>query len=301
MAWPLDTVAAMAGPQFLGLYVSVVTLTLIACRWAVRRLDRTADLPPALVPGRPDPVKIAYLRGGANEVMRLLIVGLLDKGQLGVVDGSPKRIVRVKRSTEGECPTVTEQQLLAWFSVPRGIGEVFQAGDLLPQVELDSGEQRERLEAERLLTPPPATEAACKTVLLAAAVIIGLGGFKLIAAVQANRPNVLFLIIALLGALVMLRKVCRPSRQTARGREYLRRLRDAYGHVGKQSPGPAPEPPQWMRLLVSLHGVGVLAETSAHGYADLFQKASTNGGFEVSADGCSSCGSGCGGCGGCGD
>jgi uncharacterized protein (TIGR04222 family) len=300
MIWPLDAIASMPGPQFLGLYAGVIALALAACHWAVSRPDRTADLPPALVPARPDPLEIAYLRGGANEVTRLLVVNLLSGGQLEVVDDTPKRIVRAQDRPEDGSVTDIEQRLLAWFSVPRTVGEVFQAGDLLHQVELACRERRERLRTEQMLTPPSSTERAQKLMLLGAAVIVGLGGFKLLAAVETNRPNVLFLITAGIGALVLLWKVCRPRRLTDRGREYLRRLRDAYGGSGQRSPGPNRESPQWMSLLVALYGVGILAETSSSAYAELFGKASMNSGSEVSPDGCGSCGSGCGSCGGCG-
>jgi uncharacterized protein (TIGR04222 family) len=304
MTWPLDPIASMPGPQFLGLYVGVIALTLAACHWVLSRPDRTVDLPPALLPVRPDPLEIAYLRGGVNEVTRLLIVNLLSGGQLEVVDDTPKRIVRAEDRPEDDSLTDIEQRILAWFWMPRTIGEVFQAGDLLHQVELACHERRERLRAEQMLTPPSSTERARQVMLLGAAAIVGVGGFTLLVAGQADRSNVLLLIIAGIGALVLLWTVCRPPRLTDRGREYLRRLKDAYGRSGQRSPDPNRRSPQWIPLLVAVYGVGILAETSSSAYAELFPKASTNGGLEVSAGGCGSCGSGCGscdGCGGCGD
>ncbi|MDP8922175.1 MAG: TIGR04222 domain-containing membrane protein [Chloroflexota bacterium] len=305
MIWPLDAIAHLRGPDFLVLYAVVIAITLVACRRVLRPRDTTVDLAPAAIPGRPDPVEIAYLRGGANEVVRLLVVCLLDRGHLMVVDGDPKRVARTPSSNEDNALTPTDGRLLASFTAPRTVREVFGEGSLLGQVEADCAQHRERLQVEQLLTSPSATRAAWRATLLGAAVIVGLGGYKLLAATQATRPNVLFLVMVGAFALMLLWKTCRPHRLTARGREYVRRLGEAYGSPEQRSPEPDGGVAARIPLLVGLYGVGVLAETSSHRYAALFPKASKNDGFELSADGCaacgSSCGSSCGGCGGCGD
>ena len=304
MGWPFIDIAQMRGPDFLVLYAVVIVAMVATCRWAVRRQDRTAELPPALVPISVDPIEIAYLRGGPNEVVRLLIVDLLRRGRLKVMDGDPKRLARSHSSYEDDACTPMGKHFLSWFSAPRSVQETFGQGTPLSQIETDCAEHRERLLAEELLTSTSAEQAAWPVIVTGAMIIVGLGGFKLLTAAQAGRPSVGFLLIAGVVGLTMLWKLCRPPRLTARGRDYIRRLREAYGRADTQHDDmPNTAASQWTPLLVGLYGVGILTETSSHAYAGLFPKVS-NGGFEVSADSSASCGSdsgGCGGCGGCGD
>src|SRR5262245_38132446 len=94
MDWLLDNpVANMYGPKFLLLYVGLAVFTILACRLAIRGSDPTKNLPPLPVPSNPDPYEIAYLRGGENEVTRLIIFNLIQRKYLKTTDGE-KNIAR---------------------------------------------------------------------------------------------------------------------------------------------------------------------------------------------------------------
>src|SRR4051794_17344181 len=96
MIWNfLDSIATMSGPQFLFLYGAIVVLTIAICHWVVNRPDWTAELlPPLQIPSDPDPYEIAYLRGGVNELSRLLIFNLMERGYLTIVDPKQHQIQR---------------------------------------------------------------------------------------------------------------------------------------------------------------------------------------------------------------
>src|SRR5687767_8733367 len=72
----------MPGMDFLIFYVVIAVLTLFATHLALELMDPTTDLDRPHVPSQPDPYKFAYLRGGDNELARLAILDLVDKGYL---------------------------------------------------------------------------------------------------------------------------------------------------------------------------------------------------------------------------
>jgi uncharacterized protein (TIGR04222 family) len=300
MSWPLVDITHMRGPEFLVWYATVIIATVATCRWAVRRQDRTAGLAPALVPISTNPIEVAYLRGGPNEVLRLLIVDLLRRGWLMIMDGNPQRLARSQPSGEDDACTTMERDVLSWFSGPRSVQETFGQGSVIRQIEAGCAQHRERLLAEELLASKSAMQAAWPVIVVGAVIIVGLGGLRLLTALQAGRPNVGILLVAGVAGLALLWSFSRPTRLTARGRDYIRRLREAFGRSDRQHDAmPNTEASHWTPLLVGVYGVGILAETPSHAYAGLFPKASKSG-FEISTDGCASCGSSCGGCGGCG-
>ncbi len=80
-----NPIAHMYGPHFLVLYASVIAITLGWCAIILR--DVTVNLPAPLVPTQPDPYEIAYLRGGATQVLHLISFDLIQRGYLKV-DGN---------------------------------------------------------------------------------------------------------------------------------------------------------------------------------------------------------------------
>src|SRR5689334_2070897 len=72
----------LPGPVFLLVYVLIITVAVAWVRWRVKTLDPTRDLPTPLLPTEFDPAEIAYLRGGASELLRVTIVDLIARGYL---------------------------------------------------------------------------------------------------------------------------------------------------------------------------------------------------------------------------
>ena len=81
----LNPITELTGYEFLLFYVVVIAATLLVSWWWARTSDPTAGMPVPAVPREPDPYEIAYLRGGENELTRVVIVALTQRGYLRVV------------------------------------------------------------------------------------------------------------------------------------------------------------------------------------------------------------------------
>jgi len=64
----------MTGPHFLVLFAILISVVALVCWWRQWSRDTSAELSPLPSPQTPDPYEIAYLRGGENELARVLIV-----------------------------------------------------------------------------------------------------------------------------------------------------------------------------------------------------------------------------------
>jgi uncharacterized protein (TIGR04222 family) len=83
MDWLLHIpIADMYGPSFLLLYGGVIIALVVEAVWSKRRNDPTGDLEPPPVPSKPNPHEIAFLRGGAAELTRLVVFDLMRRGYL---------------------------------------------------------------------------------------------------------------------------------------------------------------------------------------------------------------------------
>ena len=67
-------------------WLTVIIITLIVCKFSLA-LDTTANLTLPLIPQRPDPYEIAYVRGDRSEVLKLIIFDLIGRGYLQI-DGN---------------------------------------------------------------------------------------------------------------------------------------------------------------------------------------------------------------------
>jgi uncharacterized protein (TIGR04222 family) len=297
----LHTIETMPGPQFLLLYVVILAGTLLVCRLALRRLDTTPTDPPPPIPSEPDAFELAYLRGGARELIRLVTIELVERGDLKVTDRDGGQFAASRPLPDSLDLTPIERRVFQWFADGRNVRDALGSGGLHDEVEGMCARYRERLEREQLLTPEPARWAA-RAVGLAVLVFLGtLAGYKLTVAVPAHRP-VQLLIHGALATIVLTCLACKLPRLSRRGREYLRRLQLAYGKIALPSTrSPIGEVQPVLLLLVGLFGIATLADTAYAHYAQPFPKAAgTSWSLGGDGDGCGSCGS-CGGCGGCGD
>lgn len=304
MDWPipiLKTITTMSGPDFLILYGTVVALTLAVCWWTVRRRDPTGSLPVPPVPSEPNPYEISYLRGGANELIRLLVFDLARRGYLLVTGDKDQQIKRAPNHPDRHKLSAIQRCAFDWFSTPRTVKEVFEAGGLPLLIEEHSAQYRERLRCEQLLTPGETDKAARAIWLVGVLVLVGLGGYKLMAAMGQGHSNVWFLILMLGGSLLVLTTVCQPPRLSERGRTYLQRLQAAFESSKESLQAISGQASQTALLLVGLFGISVLSGTVYNRYTELFPRSSSGSHWFFSSDGCGSCGGGCGGCGGCGD
>lgn len=214
-----NPIANMYGPHFLLFYGFLITVTLLVSLWSVKH-DSTASLPLPLVPSNPDPYEIAYLRGGENEVTRLVIFDLVQDGYLQINQD------RIERSLDYPAPihlSAIEREVFNWFSSPRSVGEVFQSS-LPVNVKKHCTVYEQHLLNDQLLFPITAKEIAKRVAKTGMFIILGLGGYKLLIALLKGNFNVMLLIMMGIISSIILAIISQPPRLSQRGQAYLKRL-----------------------------------------------------------------------------
>ena len=315
----INPITDMNSNQFLAFYLALILTAMIFCWWNSKRADWTAGLALPSVSAHLDPYEIAYLRGGENEVTRVAIVSLTERGFLEVkraslflsgtltllsVGGSDQQcIAQVDEGPNPQELSSLERVVFEWFATAKDASKVFEGDELPMLVDSRCLHYQEKLQAAHLLTPDEVRERITKMALLAGGVIGAFGVSRLAVGIMRCRP-VGFLIVMIIVAGAVLAGIGSASRLSALGNRYLgRMLKDlkpqkdelkwrAQGNKAWDLQS-APDLP----LLVGAFGIAVLADTPYSILQEVFKKSSKS-----SAGGCGAgCGGdGCGGCGGCG-
>src|SRR5688572_12328766 len=202
MDWLLhNPIADLVGPSFLLLYGGVIALIVLDALWTRGRSDPTTGLDPPAVPAKPDPLVIAYLRGGANELTRLVIFDLLRRGYLWTKEET--RPNRTKATSIEQAPdrpkdaalSPLERDVFDFFQRARGVQEVFLNNRLPSRVARHSKPIEEALREDQLLMPLESRRAVQRVGLVGGLVIVALGGYKLLVALEKGRHNVALLVV----------------------------------------------------------------------------------------------------------
>lgn len=297
----LQSIATMPGPSFLLLYLAVVAATLLVCWLTVRRLDTTVTAALPSIPAEPDPLEMAYLRGGSRELTRLLAIELVERRFLGVADDKNRQLKQTRALVALPALTPLHQRVFHWFANGRKVREALAKGGVHKEVEQLASQYRQRLERDELLTHRQAHRVARTIALVVLAVLGTLAAYKLSVALPADRPST-FLVFGAVAAIMLTFRACRLPRLSRRGRAFLGRIQLAYAKL--QIPASRPPIGQVEPLLllsVGLFGIGPLSETVYASYTQIFPQVASSG-WSLGGDGEDGCGgcSGCGGCGGCG-
>lgn len=278
-----DPITGLSDGAFLLFYATVCTATLAACRWYVRSHDATRSMLPPPIPLTVDPYEIAYMRGGENELTRVVIVSLTERGYLRTTEQGIERTEAPPARLVG-----AEETTYEWLSIHRTPEEVF-ASDLPQRVRAHCLGYDERLQEERLVADEAAKAFGWKAAVSGGLVILGIGGWRLLNGLVREQP-VGFLVFMGLAGLGILIGLCSSRGQlTARGRAYADRLKGTLDSLRASTGGR-------YALAAAVLGMGSLAGTPYAKLGDLFRKAGSSGSGGCGADGC---GDGCGGCGGC--
>lgn len=282
----------LRGPEFLIVYTLLGVLVVATVVVLRRRPERPASAGGPL----PDYLRIAYLRGGADEALRVAALALIDRQLLKVVDvdrleavGNPASVGLLR----------TEQRLLEACRRPVDAREVLSDAGLKVTARLEC---EANLARAGLL--PDASVRTSRTALVLGAWLV-LGGValvKILIALNAGRTNVGFLITACILFGYAAYSVASPFR-TAAGDAMLGDLRTLFDGLRDRSVSiTMPSGSNEVALLAAVFGVGAVSGGPAL-LRTLFRKPQSD---SSSAVGCgsscgSSCGGGCGGgCGGCG-
>lgn len=302
------------GPVFLGFYGSAIAVILLYCWWRIYQIDDTRSLEPPPIPTRPDAYEIACLRGGPNELARVMAFSLLERGYLELEGDDRIRRVPRPRFATGEL-TREETKMIEWCGDGRKSGELFGgSGPGAVTSELAERYQR-RFEQDRLMLDTPTRNARRRIGAGGAIAIFLIGLVRLITALAVGRRNVGFLILFMIAGTVAAFFVGGVfSKLSSRGKRYLANLRTAFAELksgvsvsNQPFAGQAGFATSPMLLGAGLFGLGVLAGSEYEPFRRMYSRGAGDSGSSSgcgSSDSGSSSGSGGdgggGGCGGCG-
>lgn len=330
MNWLMhNAIADMYGPYFLLVYGGVIVAIVVVCYQSVRSLDRTADLDAPRVTGKLDPYEIAYLRGGENEVTRVAIASLIQRGLLRITEktrwlATTKEISRGRRPVSDELSTI-EALVLKWPGYPATAHKVAQPSGIPSLLKGTCIRYESRLTKKNLLAPPETKPLGARLCLGGSAFILGLGGYKFAVALEKGHHNVALLIVfGIVGTLLLAVACLGHSRASQLGKAYLDELKLAYKGLKSyvhpigalnSSLTMAADPGSRARLqepsayadcllMVAIFGMASLVDTPLSDLATMFKQGGSStggcGGGGCGGGGCGGggCGGGCGGCGG---
>jgi hypothetical protein len=156
MNWLIhNPIGDMPGPAFLLVYLVVAMATCIVAHRLLRASDPTdtIELPP--VPIEPDPYRIAYLRGGENEVIRIVLFALTERGYVSVVQDAlyrflPKVNKLAQTSNQFDLSELTELERVMFDAVEARVvpTSLFGRPDLTARVAEECSPYKKELEAE---------------------------------------------------------------------------------------------------------------------------------------------------------
>jgi len=294
----MNPITDFTSVEFLAFYATLVAAVGGFCFWYRRVSDPTRRLPPLEPANAVDPYELAYLRGGEDELARVVVVGLVERGFLELQPAENELFGRTlfRVPEPGIVATATrpavgvlsplEDEVYEWFAERRTILEMVR--DQLPaRLGPYCLPFEERLQQEHLLSADESWHR-WPTAIAAAAMLVWIGGSRLLVALERDRP-VGLLVVLMAAAVIVPVAVSTRKRVSARGEEYLTRLGDHVADVPESQGMP-------LALAVSLLGPSALAGTSLDGLGDQWTGSRPPG---DEAGGCGACG-GCGGCGGCG-
>jgi uncharacterized protein (TIGR04222 family) len=283
----------LSGPDFLLFYLCV-SMAVILALWLSRR---RAESGPAPKLNLSDPYLIAYLRGGENEVMRLAVVSLVERGLL-IPLGTQLR--RHDRATFDSTRIPIEYEILKKFGSPAEAGSIFKDDRLKAVCQ----PYKTLLEQAGLLPDGKIKRDRWMRFAIAAFALCSLSFMKVTIGLSRNRP-VAFLVILSIVAVIATSFAAFP-RLTARGKAMLADVQTIYGGLKDRAHsftrGAATAD---ALMLAAVFGVAALAPADYAYARTLFPQATSGGcgsscGSSGSSGGDGGGGCGGGGCGGCG-
>jgi len=280
----------MTGPQFLVFYVVLVILACILEQWLINRGERSGIQSMYFAS---DPYRVATLRAGNNEAIRVAVFSLVNRGVLRECNG-------MVQTSEGHPEKLASPLELAIARVCQS--QPFKVSQLQRHPELWAlcGQYEKDLVQEGLLCKGPVKKRRILIALTFAGIVEVTAGYRAWYAIQHGHSNLEFLVILAVVAGYLLLIMPLSRRTTADGRECLEKLQKMMGdpqdlarklHAGDTTDN--------AMMFASVFGLGMLP-AGVFAFSDrLFpQPVSSSGSDSSSSDSSSGCGGGCGGCGG---
>ncbi len=283
----------VSGPVFLLLYFILALAVNIWLRSYFRRsetteLGRTLDF-------AHDPYKIAFLRGGAGEAIKVAVVSLVDRGLLEEYKGC-LRAPR-KDASEIACRPI-EKAILDCFSGWRDRS----AARSDTRVEAACHSYETELKGKRLLADAQVYSQRLTAFASAAMVMVGISAWRITNSLSHGKSNIVFLVELTFICIIVLHAAYR-NRVTGAGKAALDRLKRLFAGLKLQAPRiRAGGESQDAALLAALFGLALLPADQFPYVRRLYPPSTSGsgdgGGSGSDGGGGGGCGGGCGGCGG---
>lgn len=226
-------------PHFLLLYVAFGLVGLIAGAVWIWLCDGTRDDDlPDNSSTLPDPYEIAYLRGGASQVTRLVVFDLIERGYAEL--SAPKRrfglfaaAKKLRRSATAPDPsslTAIQRAAWNWLAVPRRPTHVFHRHvGLLKQIRLLCQIFVKPLAERRFLETAGRGTARTCVAWGNSLGLVGLGSYKLVTTAITGQGDSVGLILLMAAGLLGAAITCRRLRLSDLGHRSLENLQLEFG------------------------------------------------------------------------
>ncbi|AQR69985.1 hypothetical protein BZG29_17850 [Janthinobacterium sp. LM6] len=292
-----------SGPWFLLAYLIFGMLVYYLARELLIRQELRN--PHAQLSLADDPYRIAFLRGGALEAVKIAAIVLVDRGLLRA-DG-PLLETASADSLRFASHDIERDVLRLYLGRQGHSKELAVQAEMLPSCRA----YQDTLTQQQLLVGPPLLRRRERITWAAHWLLVTVAGVKAVIAISRQHYNLLFLALLLAIFLLMLRGL-RTQATSWSAQRLLTDLRMLFGRLNMRSSRlQAGSSSADMALLAAIFGLGALPPSVYAYVAELYPVPRQNGGGDSSSgssgdsgggssgggDG-SSCGSGCGGCGG---
>jgi uncharacterized protein (TIGR04222 family) len=282
----------VSGPVFLLLYFIVALAVNIWLRSHFRRSE-TRELGRTLNFAH-DPYRIAFLRGGAAEAIKVAVVSLVDRGLLEEHKGNLR--TRRKDASEIACRPI-EKAILDCFSSWRDRS----VAAYNTRVEAACHSYETELKEERLLADAQIYSDRLTAFALTAMVMLAISAWRISNSLAHGKSNIGFLVILTLICLISL-TIAYRNRMTGAGKAALDRLKLLFASLKRRASSVrAGGENQDAALLAALFGLAILPAEQFPYVTRLYPRPSSSdsgGDGGSGSDGGGGCGGGCGGCGG---
>ncbi len=285
-----------SGPQFLFFFLIFIGVVNIALRMWQSHIEANGPMPKLDLS---DPYRVAYLRGGAAEALKVAAFALIDRGLLKVSNTNDH--LTSAPNAEELVRGPIEKSVLALFRKPTEVTRLFENAELNPACK----QYLQELTEARLLYGSGPQPHRFSSVLAASGAIGGVAGIKLLLAIQRGKSNIMFLLI-LAAVGIVFAWASMISRRSGLGLRFLKDQRTLFARLQKQAkyikPGGGSADAV---ILAALFGLTALPANAFPFVKKLFPQKSNSdsrsscGSSSGSDSGSSGCGGG-GGCGGCG-
>ena len=292
-----------SGPWFLFAYLIFGTFVYYLARELLIRMELRN--PHAQLSLADDPYRIAFLRGGALEAVKIAAIVLVDRGLLRA-DG-PLLETASADSLRFASHDIERDVLRLYLGRPGHSKELAEQAEMLPSCRA----YQETLTQQELLVGPPLLRRRERITWPAHYLLLTVAAVKAVIAISRQHYNLLFLALLLAIFLLMLRGL-RTQATSWSAQRLLTDLRMLFGRLNMRSSRlNAGSSSADMALLAAIFGLGALP-LSVYAYvAELFPVPRPNTGGDSSSGGTGDSssgggdggggdggGSGCGGCGG---